>query len=234
MIEASEISKYYVVRGQKKHVLKHLSLTLQKGERLALMGANGAGKSTLLRLLCGIEKPSVGKVSITGRLSWPVGISGGIVPNLTGKENVKFVCRLFMLDAQEVREKIEFVKIFAELGDYFECPVQTYSTGMRARLSFGLSMAFDFDVYVVDEVLAVGDVGFKKKSREIFWQKAQDKGIIMVSHSVSTVRQFCNRGVFLHRGAAQQGTVDEVIQWYTQETSKSGPDGFDHTKVEIS
>ena len=197
MIEVIDVSKHYMVQGMKKEVFSNFSLTIKQGERFALMGRNGAGKSTLLRLLCGIEKPNKGKVNITSSLSWAVGVAGGFIPTLTGKENIKFVCRLFRNTHEETKAKIEFVKDFAQLGDYINMPVQTYSSGMRSRLSFGLSMSFDFDFYIVDEAMAVGDVSFKKKSREVFQQKSADKGIIMVSHSMNTVREYCDRGIFL-------------------------------------
>ncbi|AHE65619.1 ABC transporter ATP-binding protein [Legionella oakridgensis] len=215
MIKAINISKHYIVQGKKKEVFRNLSLTIHPGERVALMGRNGAGKSTLLRILCGIEKPSSGVINITSSLSWPVGVTGGAVPNLTGRENVKFVCRLFMDDREQVKEKIDFVKEFSEIGDYFDMPVQTYSSGMRSRLAFALSMAFDFDFYIVDEALAVGDPAFKEKCRKIFSQKAANKGVIMVSHSVGLIRQFCNRGIFLHNNQVVKGdNINDIIKLY--------------------
>ncbi|STX28917.1 Capsule polysaccharide export ATP-binding protein ctrD (Capsular-polysaccharide-transporting ATPase) [Legionella beliardensis] len=215
MIEAINISKYYKVQGKKHIVFNDLSLCIKPGERIALMGSNGAGKSTLLRILCGIEKPSSGVVNITSRLSWPVGVAGGFIANLTGRENVKFVCRLFMNDKDETIEKINFVQDFAEIGHYFDMPVQTYSSGMRSRLAFGLSMAFDFDFYIVDEALAVGDLSFRKKCKLIFNEKAESKGIIMVSHSVGVVREFCKQGIFL-KGTKiiKANSIEEIIQLY--------------------
>lgn len=215
MIKAINISKHYIVQGKKKQVFKNLSLTIQPGERLALMGRNGAGKSTLLRLLCGLEKPNGGKVDITSRLSWPVGVAGGFIANLTGKENVKFVCRLYRTDREQTKEKINFVKEFAEIGHYFDMPMQTYSSGMRSRLAFGLSMAFDFDFYIVDEALAVGDGAFKQKCQRVFNERAKNKGIIMVSHGLSTIREFCDRGVFLSpEGITKSDDVEEIIKLY--------------------
>lgn len=215
MIEAINISKHYLVQGKKKEVFKNLSLTIRSGERIALMGKNGAGKSTLLRLLCGIEKPNSGIINITSSLSWPVGVAGGFIPNLTGRENTKFVCRLFMKDREQTKECINFVKEFAEIGDYFEMPVKTYSSGMRSRLGFGLSMAFDFDFYIIDEALAVGDSAFKKKCKSLFDQKATNKGIIMVSHSISTIKNFCDKGIFLHENQIiQSDKIQEIIKLY--------------------
>nr|WP_131781626.1 ABC transporter ATP-binding protein [Legionella gresilensis] len=215
MIEAINISKHYKVQGKKHTVFNNLSLCIEPGERIALMGPNGAGKSTLLRILCGIEKPSSGVVNITSSLSWPVGVAGGFIGNLTGRENVKFVCRLFMTDRDETKHKINFVQDFAEIGHYFDMPMQTYSSGMRSRLAFGLSMAFDFDFYIVDEALAVGDVTFRKKCKQIFNQKAESKGIIMVSHSIGLIREFCTQGVFLSGSSATKvNTIEEIASLY--------------------
>lgn len=215
MIEAINISKYYLVQGKKKEVFKNLSLKIHPGERFALMGRNGAGKSTLLRLLCGIEKPNSGIINITSSLSWPVGVAGGFIPNLTGRENTKFVCRLFRHDKDRTKECIHFVKEFAEIGDYFDMPVKSYSSGMRSRLAFGLSMAFDFDFYIIDEALAVGDPAFKKKCKDLFDQKAENKGIIMVSHSIKTVMNFCNKGIFLHTDKiVQSDNIRKIIKLY--------------------
>ncbi|STX51384.1 Capsule polysaccharide export ATP-binding protein ctrD (Capsular-polysaccharide-transporting ATPase) [Legionella busanensis] len=215
MIEAINISKYYKVQGKKYTVFRNLSLQIKPGERIALMGRNGAGKSTLLRILCGLEKPSSGQINITSRLSWPVGVAGGFIGTLTGKENVKFVCRLLMKDNEETKEKILFVREFAEIGHYFELPVQTYSSGMRSRLAFGLSMAFDFDFYIVDEALAVGDIEFKKKCKAAFCQKSQSKGIIMVSHSMSDIREFCSQGIFLHNNSiTHSNDLEEIFKLY--------------------
>lgn len=215
MIEVINVSKYYKVQGKKHTVFRNLSLCINSGQRIAFMGRNGAGKSTLLRILCGIEKPSSGMVNITSSLSWPVGVAGGFIGSLTGKENVKFVCRLFMKDSEETKEKISFVRDFAEIGHYFDMPVQTYSSGMRARLAFGLSMAFDFDFYIVDEALAVGDAVFKKKCKALFCQKSETKGIIMVSHSLNVIREFCDQGIFLHGDSTTHcSNIAELFKLY--------------------
>ena len=217
MIEAINISKYYLVQGKKKAVFKNLSLTINPGERIALMGENSAGKSTLLRLLCGIEKPNSGIINITSSLSWPVGVQGGLISTLTGRENTKFVCRLYTYDKEQTKECINFVKDFAEIGDYYDMPIKTYSSGMRSRLAFGLSMAFDFDFYIIDEALAVGDPVFKKKCKDIFDQKAENKGIIMVTHSVKIVRDYCTKGIFLNKNKIiQSDNISKIIKLYKQ------------------
>lgn len=215
MIEAISMSKYYKLRGKKYTVFNDLSLTINPGERIALMGKNGAGKSTLLRILCGIEKPSSGILTISSQLSWPVGLSSGFISSLTGKENVKFICRLFRTNPDETKEKMAFVRDFSEIGHYFDLPVQSYSSGMRSRLSFGLSMAFDFDFYVIDEALAVGDKAFKKKCLRIFNHKIEKKGIIMASHSINLIKEFCTQGIFLHENSiTQTDNTEDLIRLY--------------------
>lgn len=215
MIEAKNISKSYRIQGQKKIIFHNLSLSINKGARLAVVGANGAGKSTLLRLLAGVEKPNKGKIHRSSTLSWPVGVGTGFLPTLTGCENVKFVCRLFALSKKERDERIDYVRHFADIGDYFYLPMRSYSTGMRSRLSFGMSMAFDFDFYVVDETLSVGDKLFKKKCIAAFKAKAEGKGLLMVSHNMNTIKDFCNQGLFLHNGTCiYDKDVNKVIKLY--------------------
>ncbi len=200
MIIADKISKYYQIQGKRKVIFENLSLKLQPGSRLALMGPNGAGKSTLLRLLCGIELPNRGRIIRSSSISWPIGVGSGFISNLTARENIKFICRLFNCSPEERNKKIIYVQDFAEIGSHFDMPISTCSSGMKSRIAFGMSMAFDFDFYVVDETLSVGDPLFKKKSLEVFKEKAESKGIIMVSHSTGTIKQYCNMGVYLNKG----------------------------------
>ena len=215
MIIADNITKYYQVQGHRKMVFENLSLKLEPGSRIALMGPNGAGKSTLLRLLCGVEKPNSGTVTRTSSLSWPIGLNSGFIGNLTSRENIKFVCRLFNLSAEEKREKIDFVQSFVEIGSHFDMPVSTYSSGMKSRIAFAMSMAFDFDFYVVDETLSAGDPSFKKKCEIVFNQKIQEKGIILVSHSVDVIFKFCTRGIYLDNGQLTYfDNIDDIIHYY--------------------
>ena len=146
-------------------MLDQLSAVFEEGVSVGILGRNGAGKSTLLRILGGAEQPDSGRVIRKGRVSWPIGFSGGFNGSLTGEENARFVARIYDADIDRV---IEFAKDFAEIGDYFQMPVRTYSSGMKARLAFGLSMAIDFDTYLVDEVTAVGDATFQERCREAF------------------------------------------------------------------
>jgi capsular polysaccharide transport system ATP-binding protein len=219
MIIADNITKYYRVNGRRRIIFENLSLTLAPGERLGLLGVNGSGKSTLLRLLCGVEFPNKGTVKCTSTISWPVGLTSGFIKALTGRENIKFICRLFSCNTTERRNKIDFVHSFADLGQYFDMPVSTYSSGMIARLAYGMSMAFDFDFYVIDEVFAVGDAAFKQKSIELFNEKSKGKGLILVSHEMDTIRKYCNQALLLDQGKLIHSyQVEEIIKLYEQDS----------------
>lgn len=215
MIIAKNITKYYKIHGKRQTIFENLSLTLSPGDKLGLFGPNGAGKSTLLRLLCGVELPNHGEVIRSSTISWPVGLTHGFIKTLTGRENIKFVCRLFSCSSNEQREKINFVEDFADIGPYFDAPMDTYSSGMASRVAFGMSMAFDFDFYVVDEGLSVGDVAFRQKSLAVFKEKSQDKGMIIVSHDIDTAREYCNQALYLNRGKLIHSyDLDEIITLY--------------------
>jgi capsular polysaccharide transport system ATP-binding protein len=193
----------------RKVVFRNLSFEIPADMNVGLIGRNGAGKSTLMRLLGGADLPDSGEIVTEGRVSWPVGLRGGLQTNLTGRENVKFVCRIHGIRRKEMHEKIGYVEEFAEIGDHFDLPVSTYSSGMRARLGFGLSMAFDFDYYLIDEVMAVGDASFKRKSQKVFEERLQRAKVILVSHNMKQIKTMCDIVVHLHLG---QATVYEDVQ----------------------
>lgn len=186
----------------RRYVFRNLSFEFPVGLSVGVLGRNGAGKSTLLRLLGGIDAPNEGRVESDERLSWPVGLSGSFQGSLTARDNVRFVCRLQGADGAEMRERVRFVERFADLGDYFDLPMKTLSSGMRARVGFGLSMAFDFDYYLIDEVLSVGDAQFKHKCRAVFRDRMDRAKMILVSHSAADVREFCEAVVHLDAGRA--------------------------------
>ncbi|EFH1588296.1 ABC transporter ATP-binding protein [Escherichia coli] len=191
MIKIENLTKSYRTPTGRHYVFKNLNIEIPSGKSVAFIGRNGAGKSTLLRMIGGIDRPDSGKIITNKTISWPVGLAGGFQGSLTGRENVKFVARLYAKQ-EELKEKIEFVEEFAELGKYFDMPIKTYSSGMRSRLGFGLSMAFKFDYYIVDEVTAVGDARFKEKCAQLFKERHKESSFLMVSHSLNSLKEFCD------------------------------------------
>lgn len=191
MIKIENLTKSYRTPTGRHFVFKDLNIEIPSGKSVAFIGRNGAGKSTLLRMIGGIDRPDSGKIITNKTISWPVGLAGGFQGSLTGRENVKFVARLYAKQ-EELKEKIEFVEEFAELGKYFDMPIKTYSSGMRSRLGFGLSMAFKFDYYIVDEVTAVGDARFKEKCAQLFKERHKESSFLMVSHSLNSLKEFCD------------------------------------------
>jgi len=199
MIRLEHATKIMRHKGNRKVVLDDVSLVVKRGRSIGLLGRNGAGKSTLLKLIAGTIRLDHGRIIRQGRISWPLGFSGSFQGNLTGEQNVRFVARVYGVDSEEL---IAYVEEFAELGAFFRSPVNTYSSGMKARLAFGLSMGVKFDYYLVDEITAVGDANFKKKCRDVFQYKLSESDVIMVSHSTSTIREYCNCAVVLEKGKA--------------------------------
>ena len=202
MIRMENVTKSYLTLGGRKVVFRNLSLDFPEGVNVGLIGRNGAGKSTLMRLLSSVDLPDSGKIVTRGRISWPVGLRGGLEAKLTGRDNGKFVCRIQGVRGVGMKEKVNFVQEFAEVGEYFDRPVSGYSSGMRARLAFGTSMAFYFDYYLIDEVMAVGDARFKKKSRALFKERLGDSKLIMVSHNMKLIGNMCDSVVLLENGRA--------------------------------
>lgn len=200
MIRFEHLTKSFHLRGERRVVIDDLNLTLPTGKSLALLGRNGAGKSTLLQMIAGTMRPDSGRIVSDGSISWPVGFGGSFHGELTGAQNVRFIARIYGVDTDGL---IAFVEDFAELGKYFDMPVRSYSSGMRSRLTFGASMGIHFDTYLVDEVTAVGDAAFKRKSRAVFAERMKTSSAIMVNHSMGQVRQFCDAGVVLENGQMQ-------------------------------
>lgn len=218
MIKIQNLTKSYSTPKGRHYVFKNLNVDIPSNKSVALLGRNGAGKSTLLRMIGGIDRPDSGKISTDKTISWPVGLSGGFQGSLTGRENVKFVARLYA-KRNELQEKVAYVEEFSELGKYFDMPIKTYSSGMKARLGFGLSMAFKFDYYIVDEVTAVGDASFKKKCSDIFKHRHQNSSFIMVSHSLNSLKEFCDVAIYLSHdnNAYFFNSVSDAINLYTEE-----------------
>ncbi|WP_313486408.1 ABC transporter ATP-binding protein [Atlantibacter hermannii] len=215
MIKIENLTKSYRTPQGRHYVFKNLNLELPSGKSVALIGRNGAGKSTLLRMIGGIDRPDSGRIVTDKTISWPVGLSGGFQGSLTGRENVKFVARLYA-KKEELKEKIEFVEDFAELGKYFDMPIKTYSSGMKSRLGFGLSMAFKFDYYLVDEVTAVGDARFKQKCADLFNSRHKEASFLMVSHSLNSLKEYCDVALLIDRKSNTQlhNNLEEAISIY--------------------
>ena len=199
MITVADVSKDYhsETRHTYHRVLSNVSFVVGPGEKIAVLGANGAGKSTLIRLVAGVELPTVGSIERTMSVSWPVGATGGVGGSMTGNDNIRLICRLYNKPFKLMRE---FVDDFAELGKYLAEPVITYSSGMQARLNFALSLAVDFDCYLIDEVIAAGDQRFQRRSHEELFEKRADRSMILASHVGEIVKSYCSRALILHRG----------------------------------
>ncbi|MEE6541881.1 ABC transporter ATP-binding protein, partial [Campylobacter coli] len=182
---------------------------------IGLMGRNGAGKSTLMKLLSGSELPDKGKIITNKKFSWPLGLSGAFQGSLTARDNAKFVARVYGYKGEKLHEKVKFVEDFAELGKFFDEPMNTYSSGMSARIAFGLSMAFDFDYYLIDEAGAVGDPKFREKSRKLYKERLSQSKVIMVSHNVAEIKEWCDKIIFMENGKATvYDDIDEGIAVY--------------------
>ncbi len=218
MIEFRNITKTYELNGGKRNtILDKISFKFPDNQNIGVLGVNGAGKSTLLRLIAGTEYPDSGKIIRKGKYSWPLGFSGSFHPSLTGIENLRFACRIYNADIKFVTE---FVKDFSELGKYIDEPIKSYSSGMRSRLAFSLSMAIDFDVYLVDEIMGVGDQGFQKKCHDAFTAKRETSSVIMVSHSMPTIRDYSDIAILLTGEHLEiYESVDEAIEIYERLTA---------------
>ncbi|MFQ8431917.1 ABC transporter ATP-binding protein [Amaricoccus sp. W119] len=209
MIEFRDVSKYYPTPGGRKVVLDHLNLTLPSGAKIGVLGRNGAGKSTLLGMVAGTAHPNRGEIRRHASISWPLGFAGSFHADLTGAQNVRFVARIYGMDTDTL---VDYVEDFAELGEFMDMPVRAYSSGMKARLAFGMSMGIAFDWYLVDEITAVGDSAFRRKSLAVFQDRLREAGLLMVSHSIGTIRSYCDSGLVLEGGTARYfEDVDEAI-----------------------
>jgi capsular polysaccharide transport system ATP-binding protein len=208
--------RYRTSHGPGPWVLEGVSLTLPAKRSVGLVGGNGAGKSTLLRLIGGIDQPNRGSIRRYCSVSWPMGLGSGLKGSLTGRENAKFVCRIHGHEA-DLPARLAAIRDFAEIGDAFDEPVETYSSGMKSRLQFGMSLAFEFDVYISDEVTATGDARFKHKAAAAFKSLLDRSSLIMVSHSERTLKEFCASGVYVHEGKAHWfDNLDDALYAYKE------------------
>ena len=212
MISVEHVYKQYQTRSGWRPVLKDINFTLKKGEKIGILGRNGAGKSTLIRLISGVEPPTAGEIKRTMSISWPLAFSGAFQGSLTGMDNLRFICRIYDVDMDYVKA---FTEDFSDLGQYLYEPVKRYSAGMKARLAFALSLAVEFDCYLIDEVIAVGDSRFAAKCKHELFERRKDRSIILVSHSHSAMKSYCDNAMVLEAGHLHQfPTMDEAYQYY--------------------
>ncbi len=210
MIRFENLSKSFWVNGHRKIIFQNVNLTVPEGKSLALLGRNGAGKSTLLEIVSGTMRADTGRIVSEGKISWPIGIAGGFHRELTGAQNVRFLARVYGVDTDSL---LKFVADFAELGPHMYAPVRTYSSGMRSRLVFGAAMGIRFDTYLIDEVTAVGDASFKRKSKALFRNRVLSSSAVMVSHNMRELRRFCDAGAILDGGRlTYYDDVNEAIE----------------------
>ncbi|MEM6891533.1 MAG: ABC transporter ATP-binding protein [Pseudomonadota bacterium] len=212
MLTFENLTKGFWVNGNYRVVIDDLDIVLPDGKSLALMGRNGAGKSTLMELISGIMRPDKGRVYSDGSISWPIGLSSAFHREMSGAENVRFIARIYGVDTEEL---LEFVRDFSELGEFFYMPVRAYSSGMRSRLAFGTSMGIKFDYYLVDEVTAVGDARFKRKSQAVFSERMKNSSAIVVNHSMGQLRSLCDAGLVLEDGKVTYfEDLEEAIEYH--------------------
>jgi len=211
MIKLTNVSKDYPTKSGPRRVLSNINLTIHPGEKVGILGQNGAGKSTLIRLISGAEPPTTGRIERNMSVSWPLAFSGGFHGSLTGADNVRFICRIYGVDFEP---RFEFVKEFSELGIYINEPVINYSSGMRARLAFAISMTIDFDCYLIDEVMAVGDSRFRERCRVELFERRASKAKLIVSHSHRYLKGTCDRFLLFRDGKIEEH--DEFEEVYFQ------------------
>ncbi len=215
MIRLNNVNKVYPTHAGPVHVLRDVNLTVRRGERVGILGRNGAGKSTLIRLVSGAELPSSGLVERHMSVSWPLAFGGAFQGSLTGLDNLRFICRIYGADPEE---HVGFVQEFSELGLYLREPVKSYSSGMRARLAFAISMVIEFDCFLIDEIIAVGDARFHEKCNIELFEKRGDRGMIIVSHDANFIREHCTRAAVLKEGGLHHlSNLDDAFAFYLDE-----------------
>lgn len=212
MISLSNVTKTYHTRFGPNKVLDDVSFTLAKGQAIGVMGRNGAGKSTLTRILSGVEYPTSGSVDRQMSVSWPLGYAGAFQSSLTGADNTRYVARIY---GAPVKETLEYVEEFAQLGRYFRMPIKTYSAGMHARLAFGVSLAIDFDCYLIDEVVGAGDHRFAERCQQALQERRRKGALLMISHDVHILKDYCDSGAILSNGKLSfYETLEETYEAY--------------------
>lgn len=214
MIHVDNVGKVYPTRQGDRTILENVNLEIRKGEKVGILGRNGAGKSTMVRLISGAEWPTSGRILREMSVSWPLAFGGAFQGTLTGIDNLRFICRIYGVKADD---KIEYVDDFSELGRYLKEPVKSYSAGMRARLAFAISMVVEFDCFLIDEIIAVGDRRFHEKCHIELFEKRRDRAMIIVSHDPHFIKDHCERATVLDNGRLHLfDDVDAGYEFYNQ------------------
>jgi capsular polysaccharide transport system ATP-binding protein len=217
MISIENVTKVYDTRQGPRTVLDEICLKVANGEKIGILGRNGAGKSTMVRIISGSEMPTTGKIKREMSVSWPLAFGGAFQGSLTGLDNLRFICRVYNAP---IEPAIEFVKEFSELGLYLREPVKKYSSGMRARLAFAISMAVEFDCFLIDEIIAVGDSRFHEKCQYELFEKRKDRAMIIVSHNADYIRQHCETAAVLVDGRLHSfDHVETALEFYEAKTA---------------
>ncbi|MGJ3241967.1 MAG: ABC transporter ATP-binding protein [Opitutales bacterium] len=218
MIEIRNLTKSYRTGHGRHYVFRDVNAVFPEGKSVGIIGRNGAGKTTLLNILGGIDYPDSGEVKTEKKISWPMGMSGNFVRHISGRENCKFICRIYGDSPAVIREKLKYIEELSGIGKFFDEPLYTYSAGMKARVSFALSMAFEFDIYLMDEVGAPGDRIFKQITSRALEERKSKSTAIMVSHSLTTLRASCDIGVLIGGGRVRIfEDIEEAIHTYENE-----------------
>ena len=221
MISIRNLTKSYALGDRRHYVFKDISFDFPADKNIGILGPNGAGKSTLLRILGGIDYPDSGEIHRNASLSWPLGLRGGFVGHMTGRENCRMICNAYGISQKQMRQKLDFIKELSKIEEYFDQPVAYYSSGMGSRLGFALSMAFDFDYFLIDEITTVGDAHFKKLAKEALEKKRKTSKVIMVSHSMGDLKRFCDVAVLIKNGAVTvYDDFDAAIKAYLPKTEQ--------------
>jgi capsular polysaccharide transport system ATP-binding protein len=216
MITLSDVHKSYPVRHGSVDILKGVNLSIGPGEKVGILGRNGAGKSTMVRLISGAERPTSGRIARDMSVSWPLAFGGAFQGGLTGLDNLRFICRIY---GKSPEEQIAFVQEFSELGRYLKEPVRSYSSGMRARLAFAISMVVEFDCFLIDEIVAVGDARFHQKCHAELFEKRSDRAMIIVSHDIGYINEHCGSAAVLLNGRLHSfQTTSEAFEFYSETT----------------
>jgi capsular polysaccharide transport system ATP-binding protein len=228
MLSVEHVSKVYETRRGRYRVFDDISFALQRGRNLGILGRNGAGKSTMIRLISGAERPTTGRIRRGMRVSWPLAFSGAFAGNLTGLDNLKFICRVYGI---EYKPLIGFVEDFTELGSFFREPVMHYSHGMLTRLAFALSMAIEFDCFLIDEAMIVGDARFHERCHYELFQKRKDRAFILVSHDLNSIKTYCENAVVLHEGRLFSFPDTEAAYVFYLETLAQKPEVIERWRM---